>query len=192
MKRPSISRLLSVLLVLLFGIGTAWAAEKGGVKMPDKVTVAGKTLVLNGMGVREATVLNVDVYVAGLYLEKRSKDAAAILSSAEHKHLVLHFVRDVERDDIIEAWSDGFKKNVGKKQLDKLQKRIDKLNAWMTDVAKDQAMSFTIVNDKGVTVKVGGATKGTIEGNDFSRAFLSIWLGDPPNEGLKKGLLGSE
>lgn len=137
-------------------------------------------------------MLDVDVYVAGLYLEKRSKDPAAILKSKESKHLVLHFVREVERDDIVEAWSDGFEKNVGKKRLDKLQKRIDKLNSWMSDIAEDQELAFTIVHDKGVTVKVAGATKGTIEGNDFSRAFLSIWLGAPPNEGLKNGLLGKE
>jgi len=31
----------------------------------------------------------------------------------------------------------------------------------------------------------------TIKGDDFARAFLSIWLGThPPNAGLKTGLLG--
>jgi chalcone isomerase-like protein len=38
---------------------------------------------------------------------------------------------------------------------------------------------------------VNGADKGSIEGQDFSRAFLAIWLGDaPPNPELKAGLLG--
>jgi hypothetical protein len=36
------------------------------------ITVAGKTLTLNGMGLREATILNIDVYVAGLYVEHPS------------------------------------------------------------------------------------------------------------------------
>ena len=53
----------------------ACAAELAGVVMPEQVTVDGKTLVLNGLGLREATFLRVDVYVAGLYLEEKSQDA---------------------------------------------------------------------------------------------------------------------
>lgn len=49
-RRPSISCLWSLILLLVFGIGAASAAEKSGVTMPDEMTVAGKTLVLNGMG----------------------------------------------------------------------------------------------------------------------------------------------
>jgi hypothetical protein len=42
-------------------------------------------------------------------------------------------------------------------------------------------------------VLVNGAQKGTIEGDDFSKVFVSIWLGEaPPNPELKSGLLGGE
>jgi len=37
---------------------------------------------------------------------------------------------------------------------------------------------------------VNGAAKGTIKGDDFGKALLSIWLGDPPNPEIKAGLLG--
>lgn len=38
---------------------------------------------------------------------------------------------------------------------------------------------------------MNGTVAGTIEGDDFSKTFLSIRLGDhPPNPGLKAGLLG--
>ena len=44
---------------------------------------------------------------------------------------------------------------------------------------------------KGLTVTVRGRVKGNIPGDDFSKAFLTIWLGpSPPNKGLKAGLLG--
>jgi hypothetical protein len=40
-------------------------------------------------------------------------------------------------------------------------------------------------------VDVNGTVQGTITGDDFATAFLSIWLGaHPPNPGLKSGLLG--
>jgi len=189
MKR-SILALGIAVLALLIGIAPARAATKGGVTMPDSMTVEHTTLVLNGMGIREATVLNVHVYVAGLYLEQRSHDPAEILDSKESKLLMLHFVRNVGKDDITDAWNEGFKKNTGG-QLKTLRERIDKLNGWMSDVKDGQELVFTFLpGQKGVVVTVKGTKMGTIEGDDFARALLSIWLGDPPNKDLKQGLLG--
>ncbi|TMH34194.1 MAG: hypothetical protein E6H66_10480 [Betaproteobacteria bacterium] len=43
----------------------------------------------------------------------------------------------------------------------------------------------------GVQVDANGAVKGIIKGDDFAKAFLSIWLGpEPPNPEIKSGLLG--
>ena len=54
-----------------------------------------------------------------------------------------------------------------------------------------QRLTFTRRPGAGIEVDVQGAVKGTIEGDDFARAFLAIWLGaTPPNPELKKGLLG--
>jgi Chalcone isomerase-like len=39
-------------------------------------------------------------------------------------------------------------------------------------------------------VDVNGAVKGIIKGDDFAKAFFSIWLGEPPNPEVKSGLLG--
>jgi hypothetical protein len=54
-----------------------------------------------------------------------------------------------------------------------------------------ERLSFTHNPGGGVLIDVGGAAKGTVEGDDFAKAFLSIWLGaHPPNSSLKAGLLG--
>ena len=43
----------------------------------------------------------------------------------------------------------------------------------------------------GVQVSVNGVNKGTLNGEDFTRALLAIWLGpEPPNPEIKAGLLG--
>lgn len=181
-------RFLALLCLMLTISTVSLAASKGGVTMPDTKTVEGKSLVLNGMGLREATVFNVDVYAAGLYLESKSKDGKAIAASDQTKQLVLHFVRDVDRDDIVGAWNEGFKKNGGADQS-----KINQLNGWMADMKDGDVMDFTFKKDgeMKVIVKVKGAVKGTISGNDFARVFLLIWLGDhPPNTGLRDGLLG--
>jgi chalcone isomerase-like protein len=40
-------------------------------------------------------------------------------------------------------------------------------------------------------IGANGAIKGIIKGDDFAKAFFSIWLGaDPPNPEIKSGLLG--
>jgi hypothetical protein len=166
-----------------------FAASKAGVTMPDSLTAGGKTLALNGLGLREATVMNIDVYVAGLYLENKSSDPAAILESQQVKRLDLVFVRDVDREDIVDAWKDGFKKNGA--DLAAMGPRIGTLNAWMTDIKEKDSLVFLMEPQKGLTVTVKGRVKGTIPGDDFSKAFLAIWLGpSPPNKGLKTGLLG--
>jgi hypothetical protein len=95
----------------------------------------------------------------------------------------------VDADDLREAWDEGFE-NAAKGQM-ALEARIDTLNAWMADMKVGQRLTFTHTADAGLEVNVNGTVKGTIEGDDFARAFLSIWLGSrPPNAGLKTGLLG--
>jgi hypothetical protein len=169
--------------------GVALAAEKGGVTMPDTVQVAGKTLRLNGMGIREATFLNLDVYVAGLYLAQPSSDAAQILASNEPKRLVLHFVRNVDRAKITEAWKEGYEKNATVPR-DRIQPQIDQLQSWMRDFDKGDVLTFTFLPGQGVELAINDTRAGLLAGDDFARSTLSIWLGaKPPNKELKKDLL---
>ncbi len=74
----------------------------------------GQSLVLNGLGVREATIFKVDVYVAGLYLRQRSSDPSQILKTDESKVLDMVFVHDVSRDQMVDAWREGFEKKAGR------------------------------------------------------------------------------
>jgi hypothetical protein len=176
-------------LAFLSLAATAHAASKSGVTVPDTVSVEGKNLVLNGLGVREATVFNVDVYVAALYLEAKSSDANAILNTDAVRRIDLNFVRDVDKGDITEAFSDGFKKNGG--DMAALKDRLQKLNGWMADIKEKDVLSFVYVPGKGTTISVKGQVKGTIEGADFGKAIFANFIGPkPPNSGLKKGLLG--
>lgn len=183
-------RLMIALMTLLVAAGPASAGKKAGVTMPDTYAVAGKQLTLNGMGLREATFFKVDVYVAGLYLEKVSSSPTKIVASNEAKVLVLRFVRDVGRDDITKAWSDGFKGNATVK-VASIQPLIDRLNAWMPSFNDGDTLSFIYVPADGVAVEINGVRKGVIKNDDFARSLFSIWLGPkPPTGDLKRGLLG--
>ena len=83
------------IVILALAATSAQAGNKAGVTMPDSILVGDKQLTLNGMGLREATWLNIDVYVGGLYLEHVSSDATSIIASNQTKRLVLQFVRDL-------------------------------------------------------------------------------------------------
>jgi hypothetical protein len=184
-------RAVAVLSILTLSLVTrASAGELAGVTLPDHVQVDSRTLVLNGMGLREATFLKVDVYVAGLYLETKSSDPAAIIHSDQAKQLVMKFVRAVGRKDLVKAWDESFEESAGA-ALPALKDRVATLDSYMSDVPNGALMSFTYLPGTGVTVEVQGVTKGVIAGADFSQALFGIWLGShPPNPGLKDGLLG--
>ena len=187
--------LAAVVLCLLAAAGTtapAFARALAGVDLPDRITVDSKSLVLNGIGLREATWLRVDVYVAGLYLETRSSDPQAILGSEETKRLMMKFVRAVDRDALLKGWREGFDRSSGPSAA-ALGERIATFESWVADMPKGGTMSLTYRPGAGVQVEIQGETKGTVPGADFARALFGIWLGaHPPNPGLKEGLLGKD
>ena len=163
-----------------------------GISFPGHVQVNGNDLSLNGLGVRKATFLKVNVYVAALYVVQPLRDPKALIESDTPQQLVLHFVRNVGVDDLRKGFTEGFERSSGA-QSASLAGRIAKLNTWMSDMHSGQQLTFFRVPHAGVQVSVNGVPRGTIEGEDFSRALMSIWLGaTPPNPELKSGLLGGE
>ena len=180
-----------VLVLIAVLAHTAAAGERAGVTMPDAVTIDGKPLALNGIGIRKATIFHVKVYVAGLYLEKPSHSAEEILRSVQVKRLDMVLLRDVDRDDIVDVWRKGLKKNGA--DMAKLKGRFDRFASWMSDMNEQDSLSFLYVPERGVTVTLKGQVKGTIAGTDFASALFAIWLGaDPADEGLRDRLLGKD
>jgi hypothetical protein len=181
---------LVVGLAVALGAGAALGKECKGVDFPEQAQVEGSALKLNGLGLRQATFLKVNVYVAALYVAQPSRDGNAILKANAPKELILHFVRDVGRADLVKGWDEGFEDNA-KDELPALKNRIESFKGMMSDMKTGQRMRFVHKPGAGVNVEVAGAAKGTVAGDDFARALFSIWLGArPPNQELKAGLLG--
>lgn len=178
---------LFVVFVVLSPLLVANAANLAGVTLPDSVQLGGKTLVLNGIGLRTKFV--VKVYVAGLYLEQKTTDANAILKSDAPKRLVMHFVRDVSKSQMSDAFQEGFEKN-SPEAVKAMKADIDRLLGAITDIKEGQEMVFTYVPGAGTTMSINGQDKLTIANSAFAPVVFSLWLGPkPPNTDLKKGLL---
>jgi len=164
--------------------------EIAGIRVPEKVQVGEKDLVLNGAGLRTKTIFRVKVYVAGLYLENPTRDASQVIASETTKRVDLIFLREVDRKTIAEAIEDGFERN-SKKDLPALKDRLDQLCKYIHDVNKRDSMQITYVPGKGTTIAVRGEERGTIEGKDFADALFLVWLGkDPVDRDLRTALLG--
>ena len=174
-------------LMLLCLAAVSAAVEVAGVVVPETATVEGKTLKLNGAGLRTKVVFK--VYVAGLYVETLSKDAAALIAADEVKSMRLAILRSLKGSQVSEAIEEGFEKN-SKAQMPALKARLAKLSSLIPNVEKGDDILLTWVPGKGTVVSVKGAEKGIIEGKDFADALFSVWLGkNPVQEDLKKALL---
>jgi chalcone isomerase-like protein len=181
-------RTLSLIAVLSLLAPLAFAGEAAGVKMPDTTTVEGKTLKLNGIGLRKKMLFK--VYVAGLYLETPSKDAATVIASDQSKSMRMHILRSLDGSQIGEAISDGFWHN-SKAQMGALNDRLLKLTAMFPAVVEGDQIVLTYVPGKGTSVNAKGQDKGVVEGKDFADALFSVWLGaNPVQSDLKTALLG--
>ena len=190
--KSSVVRTLSCAAVLVILAAStlhtaALARELEGATLADTLTAGGKTLKLNGLGLRKKAMFK--VYVGGLYLESPSKDAGAILASDQSKAIRLHFLRDLKKGQLVEAFQEGFDANAKDKAAQKAA--FDKMLALVPDVKEGSTLTFTYLPGKGTTLQVADKELGVFEGKGFADAVFSIWLGPkPPSEGLRKGMLG--
>jgi hypothetical protein len=179
-------------LLLTLTISVAQSKECKGVNFPDQVEVGGSNLTLNGLGLQRATFLKVDVYVAALYVTATSSDPNSLIESDRPQELIVHFLRGVGVEDLRKEWTRDFT-HVAPDRPISLMKRVATLNTWLSDVKRDERLAFIRKPGEGVRVIVNGVIKGTIPGDDFSRDFMSIWVGAaPPSPELRRGLLGGK
>jgi len=159
-----------------------------GVSVAHNVVVDGRTLALNGVGLREATVFSVDVFVAALYVERTSKRAQVLLDTDQRVQVVLHFVRATSRSELRDDLSESFDDNAPNVSAAHLRTFL----GWLGDMAVGDRLIFTYVPNKGLEVNVRGAVRGPIPSRDFARDVLATLLGPhPKSEPLRTALLGS-
>ena len=157
---------------------------------PVRVETGGRTLHLNGWGLCEWGVFGWDLYYAALYCEQKSKSGSKLCSLDQGYKIRLHFLRKLTRDQMRKAYRTSVEVNTGK-DLPRYKKRLDQLLGMMRTVRKGDDLSFLYLPGKGMSVSFNGNLAGTIQGADWARAFLNLYVGSkPPTQALRRGLLG--
>ncbi len=184
------ARPLGLMMALLLVLGTAAAADLAGVHLSNTMTVGNARLRLNGIGLR--TKYYFKIYVGGLYLGQPSTDPAAIVKANAPKALVMQFVRDINRDKLVEAYREAFAKNAPVLAT-KLRSAVDRFLAFLPDVKNGERMVFIYEPGKGSTFVAGKSKTLVIPGKEFADLYLLVFIGPrPPTAALKNGLLGMD
>lgn len=168
---------------------SAWAMDVEGVNIPEQVVVEGKTLQLNGAGMR--TKFFFDIYVGALYLAKPSKHAEAVLAKPNSARVSMDIVYgEVDKKKLIKGWNAGFKKNQSKASFTALKERLDAFNRMFIDLKEGDHINFDFLMNGETHVVIKSQHVGSIEGVDFQQALLAVWLGEKPADSdLKQAML---
>jgi long-chain acyl-CoA synthetase len=170
--------------------GTAMAAEVGGVKLDDRMSVGGQELVLNGAGIRTRAVFK--VYVASLYLPAKAATADAVLAKGPRR-IQLNLLRDLSGDQLADAVNDGLKEANTAAEVDAVKAQTAEFIALCKSMGPLKEGSVITIDFVDNATKVGfnGAGKGSIAGEAFNRALTKVWIGDKPVQAdLRKAMLG--
>ena len=180
----------TMLLVACLLAGAALAADVGGVKLPDKASVGGQDLVLNGAGIRTRAVFK--VYVGSLYLPAKATTIDAALANGPRR-IQLNLLRDLSGDQLADAVNDGMKEANTPAEVEAVKAQTAEFIALTKAMGALKEGSVVTIDFVDGATKVGfnGAPKGTIAGEPFNRALTKIWVGDKPVQAdLRKAMLG--
>jgi len=161
-----------------------------GIRVAGSYPLANQTLVLNGAGIRSKFFFK--IYVGALYLGQSASSAEQALASTGPKSMqMMMLYKEVDADKIAEGWSEGFEANLSADQLMRLAARLKQFNTLFPALKKGDHVYMDFVPGKGTTVTINDKRRRHIEGEDFFKALLQVWIGaHPADKGLKRGLLG--
>lgn len=186
-----LTSLLAAPLAPLAPLASDTGRVVNGVNLPTTIDVGGEALSLNGVATRKKAIFK--VYVAALYVASPSQSGQEILAADQPRRMEMHFLRDVDKKKICEAWDDGLAKNTPGAS-EELKAQFVTLCDMMADIKNKQAFTFTYVPGTGTEVTVAGESRGVVPGKEFADALLACWIGPKPGpgDGFKKDLLNRD
>ena len=165
----------------------ALGAEIEGVAFPDRYRWSGAQLRLNGVGLLRYRFF-IKGYVAALYLGEQVAPERAL--DDVPRRLDIEYFWSIPAEKLSEAMFEGIARNVDAQMLKHLMETIERFSALYEDVEPGDRYALTYIPGVGTELALNGERKGLVEGDDFSSALFSIWLGERAfDAALRKRLL---
>jgi hypothetical protein len=159
-----------------------------------KVQIAGRTLALNGAGVRYRAVFK--VYQAALYLEKPTQNFGEISkATGEAKRIQLVMQRTVVADELGKLFVRGIQENLDKHNASRLISPMVRMSELFSEYksleAGDEILLDWIPGTGTVVTVKGKRAAAAIPEPEFFNALAGIWLGATPADWkLRDAMLG--
>ena len=172
----------------------ARAGELEGVHFDERITLAGRELVLNGIGLRAAGWFK--AYVAALYLPRRARAEHEALEQPGPKRVRLVLLVDAPALELAKGFDRGMLRNSSAGEADTLRERLARMFELMQSAGKmkkGDVIDLDFDPARGTTLSLNGKPRGEpIAGADFYAAVLRSFVGAHPyHKKLKSGMLGT-
>lgn len=178
-------------VLLAFSFPAVAQLALNGVTLPASLNVEATSLTLNGGGIRKKAFFK--LYVAGLYLEKKTKNAEAVVNDDKPMAVRLQITSSmINSDNMTVAINEGFEKSL-KGNVAPLKKEIDSFVATFNKEAIKEGDVFDLFYNpaEGVKAYKNNKLQTTIKGLAFKKALFGIWFsGSSVDDNLRVGMLG--
>jgi hypothetical protein len=105
--------------------------------------------------------------------------------------LELYYYHKISAQDFRESTIEMIKRNTTDAEFGIISERLNRFNSFYRDVKPGDRYRAEYIPGRGTTLYLNETPLGTIQGNDFSKAFFSIWIGrDPIDKKFRDKLLG--
>ena len=186
------SRVLALVVVLFFLSVPLHAAEPATQRFEPVTRVADAPLKLNGEGIR--SLYSLKAYAIGLYLGAPADSLDSAMAVPGAKRIEIVSMVDVPAEHFNKPLIRGIKKNLPRDEYEAMQPRIKAFSEQVLAIGAVKSgsrLALDWIPGRGTRIVVDGQPSSTmIEGEDFFRSLLAVWIGPvPTQDDLKVQLL---
>lgn len=181
--------------VAAFAAPQAQAADReiAGVKVAQSLKLSGKSLELNGVGLRYRGPFK--VYAAALYTARKVDSTEDFHAETGAKRMEITMLREVDSTEMGRMFINGILKNTSAGAQGKLLPdvaRMGEIFAAHKRLMPGEQLVIDWLPAQGMQITVRGKVQGEIfKSPEFFGALMNIWLGKSPADWqLKDALLG--
>ncbi len=191
--RRTVLTLASSALLAAAGAVGAQTVDLAGAKFEPQVQVAGKTMGLNGAGIRYKAVFK--VYAIGMYLPAKAATAKAAIEQPGPKRVHVVMLRDVNGAELGKNFAHHFEDNAAREDFTTSINQIFRFGElFATRKMLKAGESFTLdwVPGTGTVVSINGVPQGEpYSGFGFYSGMMKLWIGDRDSASVRAALLGT-